>query len=135
MFKPMLFSKNASALFSESDSMTIGRNLGSWLRSFHTWATASEQAILRAEMLHDDPMRKLKYQLTYDGFLRVLENYPELLDSHRASLESVRNAMAEEFKTPPTEEHENWGLIHGDFWPGKCVITRLSLPKTYWCSY
>lgn len=119
MFKPMIFSKNSAVLFPETSLMNIGRNLGFWLRSFHTWATAPEQASLRTKMLYDDPMRELKHKLTYGGFLGVLDNFPELLHGHRATLETIIDAITKEFKTPPTVEREDWGLIHGDFWPGK----------------
>lgn len=119
MFKPMIFSASATTLFPRSSLAIIGHHLGSWLRSFHNWATAPEQAGLRGQMLRDDPMRKLKYTLTYGGFFEVLEKYPELLKGHKKTLESIRDAMTREFEQPGSEQDENWGLIHGDFWPGK----------------
>lgn len=121
MFKPMLFSANASVLFPGSSLATIGHNVGSWLRSFHNWAAAPEQAGLRDQILQDDPMRKLKYGLTYGGFLPVLEHFPELLDGHMKTLETIQDTMAREFERPLTEQDEDWGLVHGDFWPGKYV--------------
>lgn len=131
-FKSMLFSPNADNLLPQTSPATIGRHLGSWLWSFHTWASAPEQAALRAQILQDDPMRKLKRLLTYDGFLGVLENYPELLEGHKKTLETIQDVMIKEFEKPPTEEDENWGLIHGDFWSGKYVISRVSLLTLHW---
>jgi hypothetical protein len=118
-FKSMLFSPNADDLLPQSSRATIGRHLGSWLRSFHTLTSAPEQAALRAQIPQGDPMRELKRLLTYDCFLKVLENYTELLEGHKQTLEIVRDVMSKEFEKSPTEEDENWGLIHGDFWSGK----------------
>ena len=59
--------------------------------------------------------------MTYDGFLKVLQNYPELLKGHSETLEIVRSVMVKEFEKAPTDEDENWGLIHGDIWSGKYV--------------
>lgn len=122
-FKSMLFSLSSSTLLPQSSPATIGRHLGSWLRSFHTWALAPEQASLRKQIPYDDPMRKFKRRLTYDSFLGALKNYPELLDGHRETLETVRDMMVKEFEKPPTEGDDNWGLIHGDFWSGKYAHT------------
>jgi hypothetical protein len=77
-------------------------------------------------------MRKLKRFITYDGFLGVLENYPELLQGRKKTLEAIRDIMAKEFEKPPTEEDENWGLIHGDFWSGKYVMSLISLITLHW---
>jgi len=118
-FKMMLFSPNAENLLPPPYLATIGRHLGSWLRSFHTWTSAPEQAAVRAQILPDDPMRELKRLMTYDGFLGVLERYPEILQGHKETLETIRDFMVKEFEKPSTEESEDWGLIHGDFWSGK----------------
>ena len=118
-FKSVLFSPNADNLLPESSRMIIGHQLGFWLRSLHSWASAPEQAALRALMWQNDRTRKMKYLYTYDGFLKVLENYPELLKGHQKTLEIVRDVTAKDFEKPSTEEDEGWGLIHGDFWSGK----------------
>ena len=118
-FKSMLFSPNASTLLPHHSLAVIGRHLGSWLRSFHTWASAPEQATLRAQMWQNDPMRKMKHDITYGGSLTVLENYPELLDGHRMTLEAIRDSMIKQLGKVSTEEDEDWGLLHGDFWSGK----------------
>ncbi|KAH8898608.1 hypothetical protein GQ53DRAFT_710494 [Thozetella sp. PMI_491] len=126
-FKMMLFSSDGDKLIPESSRRNIGRYLGSWLRSFHTWASAPQQATLRGKILSDDPMRKLKLRISYNSFLGVLENYPELLEGHRELLETIRNAKAKEFEKPATDADEDWGLIHGDLWCGNILI-----PTTGW---
>ncbi|KAH8757152.1 kinase-like domain-containing protein [Hyaloscypha sp. PMI_1271] len=97
---------------------TIGRHLGFWLRSFHVWSSAPEQAALRAQMWQNDPMRKTKYLFTYDSVLKVLENYPELMDGHEKTLDTIRDVIAKEFERPSTEDGDGYGLLHGDFWSG-----------------
>jgi hypothetical protein len=47
------------------------------------------QAAFWAQMLQDDPMRKLKLLMTYDGFLGVLEKYPEVLEGHQKTLQTI----------------------------------------------
>jgi hypothetical protein len=118
-FRAMLFSANAHNLLPSPSTATIGRNLGYWLRCFHVWASAPEQAALRAQMWQNDPMRKIKYLFTYDSVLKVLENYPELLERHEKTLDTIRDVMAKEFERPSTEEGDGFGLLHGDFWSGK----------------
>ena len=97
----------------------IGHDLGFWLRSFHDWGTAPEQAALRAQMWQNNPMRKVKYCQTYGSFLRVLDDFPELLVGHQKTLVPFQYAMANDFQKPSTDIDEGWGLVHGDFWSGK----------------
>ncbi|KIN08845.1 hypothetical protein OIDMADRAFT_111115 [Oidiodendron maius Zn] len=118
LYLAMLFSADTHNLLPSPSTATIGRHLGLWLRSFHTWASAPEQAALRAQMWQNDPMRKIKYLFTYDSVLKVLENYPELLEGHEKTLDTILDAMAKEFERPSTEEGDGYGLLHGDFWSG-----------------
>lgn len=118
-FRAMLFSADAHNLLPSPSTATIGRHLGFWLRSFHTWASAPEQAALRTQMWQNDPMRKTKYLFTYDSVLKVLENYPELLEGREKTLVTIRDVIAKEFERLSTEESDGYGLLHGDFWSGK----------------
>ncbi|KAL7904943.1 kinase-like domain-containing protein [Trichoderma velutinum] len=124
--KSMLLSAEGSKLL-PSSLEAIGFALGSWVRAFHMWAAAPEQATLRAQMWQSDPMRKIKYLFTYHAFLKVLETQPEVLEGHREILEEIRDAISEEYERPGTEEDEDLGLIHGDFWSGNIL-----LPATPW---
>ena len=126
-FRAMLFSADAYNLLPSPSTAAIGRHLGFWLRSFHTWASAPEQAALRAQMWQNDIMRKTKFLFTYDSVLKVLENYPELLESCKKTLDTIRDVIAKEFERPSTEEGDGYGLLHGDFWSGKYVITLIPL--------
>lgn len=115
--KSIVFSPNADSLVPQPP--VIGRHLGSWLRSFHDWSSAPQQASIRDQLWQKDPVRKLKYQVTFDVFLTVLEKFPELLDGHQQTLKEVQEAMAAEFQKPSIEADDGWGLIHGDLWSGK----------------
>ena len=67
------------------------------------------------------PMRKLKLKITYQAFMGVLENFPELLEGNRETLEQVRIEAVENFEREEgvEENSDDWGLIHGDLWTGK----------------
>lgn len=127
--KSMLLSAEGSNLL-PSSLEAIGFALGSWVQAFHMWAVAPEQAALRAQMWQNDPMRKTKYLFTYHAFLKVLETHPEVLEGHRDILEKIRDTISKEYERPSTEEDEDLGLIHGDFWSGKYVLS-LELPYIY----
>jgi hypothetical protein len=118
-FRAMLFSADAQRLLPAPSTAAIGRNLGIWLRSFHTWASAPEQAALREQMWQNDSIRKTKYLFTYDSAFKVLENHPGLLEGHEKTLNTIRCVLAKEFEMPSTEDGDGYGLLHGDFWSGK----------------
>lgn len=110
-----------------SSSQSVGRALGSWLRSFHDWASAPAQRELVAQVGPNEGMRQLKCIITYDSFIEILERHPEVIEGHKDTLEHVKAAMKYEFERPVTVEDENCGLIHGDFWGGKYASTFLGL--------
>ncbi|KAK1750911.1 kinase-like domain-containing protein [Echria macrotheca] len=109
---------------SDSFAKQIGSRLGSALRAFHDWAAQPEQSPLRSEIWRNEPMRKLKHDTTYVNFIRMLENFPSLLDGCRKSLEQVQAMAADEFAKSPAdmEGDPDWGLIHGDFWLGNALV-------------
>jgi len=117
--KSVFFLPNVGSLLPGSSAAAIGHHLGSWLRSFHAWASAPKQASMRASIGQNRPMRELKRMVTYGSFLTVLENFPELLVGCKETLEIVRDVMSKEFEKPPVYEDEEWGIIHGDYWSGK----------------
>lgn len=101
-------------------AVSIGRRLGSWLRSFHTWADEPAQASLRNMVGENEAVRQLKHRVGYGSFLTVLEGFPDLLEGCRDALEKVREVATEECRAPATgREGKHWGLVHGDFWTGK----------------
>ena len=120
--KSILVSPETNSLLTRPFATSIGQEIGSWLSSFHNEALAPAKADLRAEIGKNEPMRKLKYRITYDLFIGVLGNFPELVEGWRETLEDVKEMATREFKklaAEPEEGREEWGIIHGDFWAGK----------------
>jgi hypothetical protein len=118
--KTILTSPIANGVLCQSRATSIGSALGSWLRAFHSWTAAPSQANLRAHIGDNEPMRKLKYIITYDSFIKVLEQFPGVLGEYKKTLEEAKDMATAEFKKTGSEEKgEEWGLIHGDFWSGK----------------
>jgi fructosamine-3-kinase len=111
---------------------SIWHDLGSSLQLFHTWASETEQASLRADIRQNEAMRKLRYSATYESFIDVLEKFPDALDGCRKTLEDIRDmAMRELNQGVLDEASPDWGLIHGDFWTGKYVLSTVSYAFIY----
>jgi hypothetical protein len=115
----VLESPNLDQTLPGSSPASVGRALGSWLRLFHTWASAPAQNSLLAQIGPHQAMRQLKCLITYDSFIEILQRYPETMEGYKDTLEKVRATMKYEFERPATEGDEVRGLIHGDFWAGK----------------
>lgn len=116
----ILESPGVEKVFSDGSANSVGRALGTWLLTFHTWTSAPGQTSVRDAIGSNESMQKLKYSVWYGMFIDILEGYPELLqDGHKEKLEKVQQAMridTDEFVTGRTK---HCGLIHGDFWSGK----------------
>ncbi|TVY38531.1 hypothetical protein LSUB1_G002891 [Lachnellula subtilissima] len=110
---------------SQFRATSIGRALGSWLHAHHTWISAPPQADLRAEIGFNEPMRKLKYFISYNSFIGVIEQFSEITcpEVDKKTLEDVKDMAMDEFERTATgEEGEEWGIIHGDFWTGNVLL-------------
>lgn len=118
--KTVLEFPTVSSVLAQPISTAIGRALGIWLRSFHSWVSEPAQANLQRDMAKNTSMRKVRYGISYGAFLDVVQKFPEIWESSRTTLEEVRDmATAEYAKTTGDEVGENWGIIHADFWSGK----------------
>jgi hypothetical protein len=106
---------------SKALAISIGHALGRWLRSFHTWTGLPDQSSLQKEISGNKSMRDLKYRIYYDFFIGVIENFPDVLEGHRQTLEAVKDMATKEFEKTEDDERDgdDWGIIHGDFWSGK----------------
>lgn len=110
-------SPNSTSVFTKLFSTSLGKAIGSWLKTFHDWSLAAEQAELRKFVKGNEAMQKLKFDVTYGGFINVLSNFPDILGDKREVLESIAQFVKKEL-----EEESNgdfWGIVHGDFWGGK----------------
>lgn len=121
--KTILMSPNANEVLTKPFATLVGRALGSWLRSFHSWTSKLPPANLGEEKLKigtNEPMRDLKYRISYDCFIDVLKQFPGVIGKHQSVLEEVKASAANDFRRLPSEDQdEGWGTIHGDFWTGK----------------
>ncbi len=104
---------------SQALATSIGRALGFWLRSFHTWSSMPDQSELRKHVWGNEPMRKLKYRITYDAFVKVVESFLDIPEGYQETLASVKEMATQEFDRAANDKEEDWGIIQGDFWSGK----------------
>ena len=95
----------------------LGRNLGTWLRNFHSWTTEPAQAQLRADIGANKEMQPLKYAINYSSLLSRADTYTDILGDARDVFDRVRKMAEEEMK-----EEDRLQVIHGDFWTGKYVL-------------
>ncbi|TAQ85260.1 hypothetical protein B7494_g6422 [Chlorociboria aeruginascens] len=119
----VLKSPTALSVLPQSISTTIGRVLGTWLRSFHSWASEPAQADLQRVMVDNKPMRQIRYAVSYGAFTEIVRKFPEVWERNKTALEEVRDMATVEYaKTTEENAGEDWGIIHGDFWSGNVMI-------------
>ena len=124
----MLVSLNETRLPSETFLRSVNRALGAWLRSFHTWSAALEQSNLRKEVWKNEPMRRLKLRITYDVFIKVVENFPDILQAHQKTLEEVKEMGVKEFAREPSEDEGMTGESYtGTSGPGSEFVRGKSI--------
>lgn len=119
--KTVLLSHRSISSYPGGSPASLGRTLGGWLRCFHSWTSATEQENLRVAIGRNKGMRRLKRQITYDSFLRILKLYPQIVEGHLESLQAAQDGVNAEFEVDqsPMDGGDERGLIHGDFWSGK----------------
>ncbi|RYC61629.1 peptidase [Xylaria longipes] len=122
--KSLFVSPTADSILTSSLAASVGHDIGSWLRSFHDWSMSPNGRL--KHIGDNEPMRKLKYAITYDAYLKVLDDhFPDLLEDYRPLLEQVQNVASNEFEKASEDRHgDNWGPIHGDFWTGNVLLSR-----------
>jgi hypothetical protein len=116
--KTFLLSASDTEKISKEWTLSIGRTLGIWLRSYHLWISEAAQADVAAQFEKNQQMRNLKFSINYDSLVTMIDTYPDLLASSRSTFEKVRERAAAELEETPGGAI---GPIHGDFWSGKYV--------------
>lgn len=120
--RTVLKSSTSSTDLPQPISINIGRALGVWLRKFHSWASAPAQANLQKEIGENEPMRKIRYAISYGAFIDIVQKFPEVWErqGYSEALEEVKiMATVEYAKSTEDTSGTNWGIIHADFWSGK----------------
>lgn len=117
----------AGMLVDKPAAKAIGHALGSWLGSFHAWASQDDQIALRNKLAENKSMQQLKYAINYDQLINMIDKYPHILEEGRSVFEKVRAHAAEEISTHTSNSGNNvddgWGPIHGDFWTGNILVS------------
>jgi hypothetical protein len=122
--RTMLESFGGSELLRPSISTNLGHVLGAWLRSFHLWISKPAQAGLRSNVAENTAMRRTRYAISYGAFVDVVKKFPEIWEARKGVLEEVKDMATLEYaNTMQDSAEEDWGIIHGDFWAGKYVLT------------
>ncbi|CAG8933595.1 unnamed protein product [Penicillium salamii] len=125
--KTFLLSGGSDSL-SEASALGIGRALGSWLRSLHTWSAEKNQGASENFRRENIPMQQLKFYANYTLLIESVDNFPALLGDCRSLFEEIRDLAAVELeKDDHTNEH---GVIHGDFWTGNVLVRNDSNATT-----
>lgn len=98
-----------------SQISAIGIALGLWLRRFHEWSIAPEQAALRAQAKAQAVMMKLRFEYNYGRLVETVGLWPGVLDEYQSTFLALEKRLRSEI------DEEKWAgsLIHGDFWSGK----------------
>ena len=112
---------------SPAQLQSLGRTIGAWLGSFHDWATSDAPSArdLRLRVAKNTAMKELKWTINMGRYHRAPDEFPMLKWEPKAVYEDIeRDIRARVFDERQT-------VIHGDFWPGKCVaaFSLWSLPS------
>lgn len=118
--KSVLVSPDISTRLPSQLATTVGHSLGVWLKAFHSWVSESAQSQIAKFVMKNEPMRKIRYDISYGAFIEVVQKFPEIWEEKKTALLEVRDmAIVEYAITPDNEVAGNWSVIHGDFWAGK----------------
>ncbi|TVY49918.1 hypothetical protein LCER1_G007543 [Lachnellula cervina] len=130
--KSLLVSPSTSPSLSHTHATSTGYSLGSWLRSYHAWISSpssTPSALCSAISTNSENMRRLKHDITYNIFIEIIAQFPEvtarLTGGERKSLEDVKEMADGEFdrKVAMGDDSGEWGIIHGDFWTGNILLS------------
>ena len=70
-------------------------------------------------------MRALKWKITYEQGDDVIQRFPEILgEQGKTTWEEMKTSKEEEMKVEAGGKGEAYGVLHGDFWTGKCVTHK-----------
>ncbi|KAI1331077.1 kinase-like domain-containing protein [Xylariaceae sp. FL0255] len=97
------------------ECLQLGRALGEWLRSFHTWT--AEQPTLREVVAGNKEMQQLKHLINFSWLQDRIGQFPAILSEAKDVFEKVKAMAAQEL-----QDEEQMQVIHGDFWTGNILL-------------
>lgn len=97
--------------------LALGQTIGTWLRCFHDWAMSDTPSAgaLRQSVAQNTAMKELKWEVNMGRYHRAPGEFPTLTWEETA----VYDEIEREVRTRVFEADQ--AVVHGDFWPGKCV--------------
>ncbi|KAJ5752205.1 hypothetical protein N7520_009122 [Penicillium odoratum] len=111
---------------SEAMGRSLGRSLGTWLRSFHDWADKPEQKECRSLLAQNQAMKTLKFHVNYALLVDTIAQFPALLEQSRSVFEDVKSLAERDMNN---KDQGGCGIIHGDFWTGNVLVPRFPLDE------
>ncbi|KAG6316025.1 hypothetical protein E4U44_000992 [Claviceps purpurea] len=114
----------------KAQCIQLGEALGEWLRKFHVWGGefdggAQLQApVMRNQVAWNSDMQALKKTLNYDQLLRMVQEFPGLLEEHEHVLQEIIDMVAAE-----RQDKSRLDVIHGDFWTGNVLLPDAALQE------
>jgi len=120
--KAVLKSSLTSSVLPRPILSGIGRALGTWLQSFHSWVSEPPQADLQKSIGKNESMRKIRYEISYGAFIDIVQKFQKVweIEGCEEALEEVKHMATGEYAmTTQDEAGQSWGIIHADFWSGK----------------
>lgn len=126
--KSFFVSLSSARSVSHEWAVSLGRALGLWLGSFHSWTKEASQTDVALEMEKNSHFRDLKFSINYGNLVKMVDKYPKLLEGSRNVFEQVRD-MAE--SESGRKDGEGFGVIHGDFWSGNVLLPKTPFDTQY----
>lgn len=93
--------------------LQLGRALGTWLRSYHTWSQQPEHRELR-DIAGNKQLQGLRMMINYESLLGVVKKRPELLGDVGEVTQQIHDMAVAEL-----EDQSKLEVTYGDFWTGK----------------
>ncbi|KAK4216709.1 kinase-like domain-containing protein [Rhypophila decipiens] len=102
----------------------LGHSIGTWLRSFHQWATLPGQNVLRDIAETNKAVQKHHCERFYERLVDIIADYPSILEEERGILETIRDEEVAALRNP-----DQLQVVHGDFWTGKYGSPTMDLGR------
>ncbi|KAK1731208.1 phosphotransferase [Colletotrichum acutatum] len=106
----------------KSQSLDVGRAVGTWLRSFHDWSNSGKQLKFRDIAAGNKEMQTLKRWMNYERLPNSITRFPDILGDCSDIFADVVNSVKKEMI-----DEKALHVIHGDFWTGNILLEEKPL--------